>query len=249
MTNVNVAELTSVALRECGTERLPAYERSLHSACEAMPPPFGSGWYGDSYRELAMNPYWLIQSLVSNSAKEGDGARELWKISSQIGDPGVSEEVRLHAIDESRHARYYISLLCLAFPESVSQEVLREMKKLSPGYRLRDQPPRMSPLGNWEIIDLLIQTNLGEIRTRIHQLLMRPVIQAYCPPDRRRRMQLILDTLLADETRHIQYTARLIEQACVDGDEEFVHWSIKRRLDQFNQVTLMEAGSQVFHVT
>lgn len=247
--SLNVAELTYAALRECGTEPLLAYERSLRSACQASPPPFGFKWYGDSYRDLAMNPYWLIQSLVSNAAKEGDGARELWRISGQISERDVADAVRRHAVDESRHSRYYITLLALAFPDAAEQGLLTELNKLSPGYTLADQPTRELPRSNRDVIDLLIQTNLGEIRTRIHQLLMRPVLRAYCPPQRSSRLQQVLDSLLTDETRHIQYTARIIERACVKGDEDFVDFTIRHRLAQFNRLTLVEVGNQVFHGT
>lgn len=245
----HVAELTSAALRECGTEVLVSYERSLCAACEATPPPFGFDWYGDAYRQLAINPYWLIQSLISNAAKEGEGATELWNISGQITDTTVAEAVRRHAIDESRHSRYYIRLLSLAFPGAADEALLRQLIKLSPGYKLAERPDRTTARDYADIIDLLIQTNLGEIRTRIHQLLMRPVLIAFCPSPNQSRLLRILDSLLVDETRHIQYTARIIERACGNGYEEFVHDTIGQRLDQFNRLTTTELGKQVFAAT
>lgn len=245
---LTVAELTLTALRECNTEPLPGYAQSLRSACETAPPPFGAKWYGDSYRALALNPHWLIQSLVSNAAKEGEGARQLWQLAGQIGEHDLAEAVRQHAVDESRHARYYISMLQLAFPEAADEELLLVLHELSPGYTSTQRPPSDPPRDHHDVMDELIQTNIGEIRTRIHQLLMRPVIYAYCPPRNKGQLQRLLDAILADETKHIQYTARIINRAFAD-DEGFVEQTMRRRLEQFNEITLVEVGKQVFNGT
>jgi hypothetical protein len=94
-------------------------------------------------------------------------------------------------------------------------------------------------------LDELIQMNIGEIRTRIHQLLLRPVIMIHCPPEGRAKLQRILDSLLGDETRHIEYTARLIEKA-MEASAGFVRHTMKQRLDEFNQITLEEVGELSF---
>jgi hypothetical protein len=91
----------------------------------------------------------------------------------------------------------------------------------------------------------LIQMNIGEIRTRIHQLLLRPVITTHCPPEGRAKLQRVLDSLLGDETRHIEYTARLIEKAMKES-AGFVRRTMRQRLDEFNQITLEEVGELSF---
>ncbi len=74
--------------------------------------------------------------------------------------------------------------------------------------------------------------NIGEVRTRIHQLLLRPVITAYCSFGKREKLARILDSLLDDETRHVEYTARLINRAVKQGDSEFVHQGFQTNLAQ-----------------
>ncbi|MCM3872020.1 MAG: hypothetical protein ND895_15155 [Pyrinomonadaceae bacterium] len=240
-----VAELTIRALAESGVERLDGYSSSLSEACEATPPPYGMAWYGEKYREIACDPSWLANSLIANAAKEGEGSQKLWALAGRATQPEVSKQVRLHAIDEARHARLYISMLGIAFPEAVDKEIIAELNKLSPGYTSDDEPDRLPAAAEAQVLDELIQMNIGEIRTRIHQLLLRPVIMVHCPPESRSKLQRILDSLLGDETRHIEYTARLIEKAMAE-ESAFVRHTMRKRLDEFNQITLDEVGELSF---
>jgi uncharacterized ferritin-like protein (DUF455 family) len=95
------------------------------------------------------------------------------------------------------------------------------------------------------MLDELSQMNIGEIRTRIHQLLMRPVIRAYCRETMRPRLQRVLDRLLNDETRHIKYTARLIDRLS-SGREQAAISVFSTRLAEFNEITLREVGQAQF---
>jgi hypothetical protein len=79
--------------------------------------------------------------------------------------------------------------------------------------------------------------NIAEMRTRIQHLFQRPVLLAYCRPERRARVRRILDSLLHDETRHIAYTARLIERAAQASGPAPVIALMKERLRDFNQLT------------
>jgi len=225
---------------------LAGYAASLRAACDAYPPPFGMAWYGEKYREAASNPDWLAMSLVANAAKEGEGAQKLWGLAGRTANYEVAEQIRMHAVDEARHARLYIAMLETAFPDTISEEIRPALLALSPGYSPRDQPPVSPPAADNRVLDELIQMNIGEIRTRIHQLLLRPVLTAYCPPDRRGKLARILDSLLEDETRHIEYTARLIERSIGRGLGEFVHRTMAKRLDEFNQITLGEVGESTY---
>jgi hypothetical protein len=47
---------------------------------------------------------------------------------------------------------------------------------------------------------------------------------------------------LRDETRHVRYTARLIERAVADGERAFVAVTMRRRLALLNRITLSEVG-------
>lgn len=240
-----VSDLTIEALERSGNETFTNYTATLTAACEKHPPPYGMSWYGDRYREVACDPSWLANSLIANAAKEGEGSRKLWLLAGRTGDVGISEEIRLHAIDEARHARLYIELLAIAFPEVVDANLRANLDTLSPGYTSQDYPTVTPKASEASVLDELIQMNIGEIRTRIHQLLLRPVLTAHCPAEGRGRLIRILDSLLADETKHIQYTARLIEKA-TQASYEFVSTTMEKRLEEFNQITLQEVGEACF---
>jgi len=236
-----VADLTLRALRRGRNEPFPVYARSLRAACRDAPPVFGSAWYGDRYRELATDPRWLAESLLVNAAKEGRGSRELWALAGRAPDPVIAEAVRGHALDESRHALMYLAILDLVFPGALGGR-RPAFRTLSPRFSAREHPPVGRRARSRQMLDALIQMNLGEIKTRINQLLMMPVVTAYCPTASRGRLARILRVLLGDETRHVRYTARLIERAGAAGERAFVAATMRRRLALLNRITLSEVG-------
>jgi hypothetical protein len=229
------------ALQQFGIDGLDEYGRALRAACAASPPPFGLGWYGERYRYFATDPSWFANSLIANSAKEGEGSRSLWHLSSRIEDEQVADLVRKHAVDESRHARFYISLLKLAFPELLEEIKTQQLMSLSPGYTIRDRPEPSGPSSDEQVLDELIQMNIGEVRTLIHQMLMGPVIVLHSPPNCRRRMQALMNGLGRDERIHIGYTAKLID-AAAKKNPRLVHGLMERRVRDFNELTLTEIG-------
>lgn len=241
-----IATDTINALRQRGTEALPHYEAALCAACEACPPPFGQAWYGQKYRTFASNPEWLASSLIANAEKEGEGSRKLWALVARCPDQDIAEAIRQHAIDESRHALLYVAMCELVFPGALEGEVKSYAESLSPRYSPRDFPESTAKASRELVIDELIQMNIGEIRTRIHQLLMRPVITAYCPPDRQDRLQRVLDSLMEDETKHIEYTARLIDAAASNGYSDLVVATTRQRIKDFSELTLEEVGEARF---
>ncbi|MEA2666455.1 MAG: hypothetical protein QOI11_3399 [Candidatus Eremiobacteraeota bacterium] len=241
-----IPALTVDALRDAGVEPLARYERMLADACALAPPPYGMAWYGDRYREVASDPAWLAGSLVANAAKEGEGSRKLWSLAGRAADRDVAAQVRQHAIDESRHARFYIALLELAFPEAADEALLEQFRALSPGYGERDTPPASAPSPDALVHDEIVQMNIGEIRTRIHQLLLRPVLAVFCPQENRPRLQGVLDALLTDETRHIAYTARIIDRAAAGMHGPALGAVMNARLAEFNAITLREVGAGTF---
>jgi hypothetical protein len=88
--------------------------------------------------------------------------------------------------------------------------------------------------------------NIGEIRTRIHQLLLRPVITLHCPAKNRAKLGAMMDALLDDETRHIAYTAKLIDNFARGSSRIAITNLFSRRLSDFNDITLDEVGQQSF---
>lgn len=238
-----VPRLTFRALGPERLGRLPAYAATLRAACAAHPPPFGQAWYGDRFRRLARDPAWVARSLLVNAAAEGQGARRLWRLAGRAADPAVAEQIRRHALDESGHALLYLAMLDTVFPAALPARRRPAVRRLSPGYRAADRPPAGPALPPWRLLDALVQMNLGEIRTRINMLLMRPVLVACCPPAGRRRLGRMVHGLLADETRHIGYTAALIEAAAARGRAGLVRRTLERRLAQFNALTVAEVGA------
>lgn len=241
-----VPALTLGALESFGEAPLPNYGAALRTACDAYPPPFGIEWYGKKYRHVASDPQWMAASLIANAEKEGDGSRKLWQLAGRTHDPKVTDLVRQHAVDESRHATLYIAMLELVFPGALDSELRSMCQRLSPRYGPRDIPPQLPRSFPEDILDEIVQMNIGEIRTRIHQLLLRPVLISYCAAERRPKLGRVLDSLLRDETRHIGYTARIIDDAVGAGSGEFIEHTFARRLDEFNKITLREVGESRF---
>lgn len=237
-----VANGILTALGAAGAGPLPEYAESLRAACDASAPAFGTVSYRRRYRDLARDPEWLAVSLVVNAEKEGEGSRKLWRLAARASDPDVAEQVRRHALDESRHALVYLAMLDTVFPGSVREADHARLRELSPRYRSADRPPRLRRATRRRVLDELIQMNIGEIRTRLNQLLLGPAARRYCPARGRRRLARMLTTLLADETRHIAYTARLLERAIAEGERAFVRRTMARRLAEFNAITLAEVA-------
>jgi hypothetical protein len=190
----------------------------------------------------------MATSLMTNAHREGEGAGQLWDLAACTSDARVVGHIVQHAIDESRHARAYIAMLDLAFPGAVNVEFHAQLTTLSPGYTRQSprQPHEGSPYAHPITLDELIQMNIAEIRTRVHHLLQRPMLLAHCAPERRDRLERILDVLLADETRHIAYTAALIEEFARDGEAESVKRLMQERLSDFNTITIDDLGRNVF---
>lgn len=242
-----IAEDALAAIAAQGHVAMPAYASALRRACEAVTPLFGRPVYGQTYLAAAVDPNWMALSLVTNAEREGDGAGRLWDLAACTDDPVVSAQVKQHGLDESMHSRAYVALLDLAFPDALGAELRPHVLALSPGFAPQDAPVAQSgsPYAHAVTLDDLVQMNVAEIRTRIHHLMQRPLLTLHCPEAHRDRLVAILDRLLADETRHVAYTAALIErQAALDP--EAVDTLMRRRLRDFDEITEDEFAKRVF---
>jgi len=203
-------------------------------------------WYGQRLRQSACDPQWVAESLVINAQREADGASAIWELAGGVANEADGCQIRQHAIDESRHAKLYIAMLETVFPTALPKDATLTLKRQFPTFSLSDRPPATTALSEREVTDAMIQMNIGEIRTRINQLLFMPVLSAYCHADRRKQLSRMLETILADETRHVQYTARLIEQACMRGLHDFVSARMTERMDDIGRLTLSEVNGSAF---
>jgi hypothetical protein len=218
----------------------PRYWSALVNACNVVDPPYGLAWYGEMFREAAMDLDWVCRLLVVNAQKEAEGARQLWTLAGRIQNANHRNRVRLHAIDESRHASFYISLLELTFPDSVTKDQLESLRRISPGFKSIDEPEIDQALSEAEILDELIQMNIGEIRTLVNQMLMRPVIEVVAPRATNRQALKLIDSLGDDELSHVAYTADLVEELSKFANVDDL---MQKRTAEFAQITCREIGA------
>lgn len=243
-----IARETRQALDEQGIAPLPHYDAFLERACSTSPPRFGDASYYEIYDSVASDPQWMALSLVTNAEREGDGATRLWNLAACTTDGAVSEEIKQHAIDESMHSRAYLSMVDLVFPDATTPELREQLLTLSPGFNGQSVPVATpgSPFAHEVSVDDLIQMNIAEIRTRIHHLMQRPHLLRYCPEENRERLVRILDRLLHDETKHIAYTAKLIDRLAPEQGLDKVEALLLERLRDFDAVTEEELAARIF---
>jgi hypothetical protein len=246
---VNIAaELALESLRSHYRAAGPYYRDALITACRKAPPPFGTKKYEKIYRDVARDPNWMVVSLLQNAQGEGEGSEHLWDLAASTPDPRVANQVKAHAIDESRHSKAYLAMLGLTFPDVVDDKSRAQLAPLSPGYtqRSRFEPHAGSPYASAITLDDLIQMNIAEIRTLVHHIIQRPVLLAYCAPERRHRLALLHDRLQVDEARHIGYTAMLIEEFAQRGKADAVKRLMQERVSDFNAITNEDLGRGAF---
>jgi len=239
----NVALDHSAPGAEC-----PLYFEALRRALEDEPPPFDTVQYADIYRNASDSWQWMAVSLITNAEREGDGAKRLWSLSACCDEPGTKKLLKHHAVDESQHALLYLALLDLTFPDTVDPTFRTELNQLSPHYALHQElfAVEGSPYAKNPTIDDFLQMNIAEIRTAIHHIMQRPAIAKHCSPDKRNRIELIQNSLLRDELKHVSYTALLIERIAAGISMDRLSQLFRRRFRDFNQITLDELGQGVF---
>ena len=237
------------ALASCRTvEACNRYSHAIEAAAEAAPPPFCMNHYEEVYQQYSANPRWLAISLMANAQREGQGATDLWTLAACAELQNEQALVKQHAIDESRHAQMYLTLLDLNFPDLVAQSFREEMNVLSPGFSESQklQPYPESDYAKNPSIDDFVQMNIAEIRTTFHHLMQRQALQHHCPQKNMFKSLKVLDSLLLDELRHVAYTACLIEEKAASLGEGALVKLYTRRLIDFNRITTEEIGDQVF---
>lgn len=224
--------------------RLGVYTQLLADAVGAVEPPFLAPWYGDLYRACALDPRWLAGSLIANAEKEAQGAEKLWRIAGDARRFGFSPALAEHARDEARHARMYVALLEKLFPDALTRDELADLVAGFPTFEgVPPAPADPRPLE--ALLDDLVQINIGELRTRIHQMLLRPVAEALATAERLYGVGLIIQRIYDDEGRHILYTAELIEtHAAAHGP--LLRSLFFSRLEEFSRITLEEVGQGRF---
>lgn len=245
-----VAKITELAIRMMEGELgdCPNYQAAMKDALEREPPPFDSETYEDIYRESARDPRWMAVSLLTNAEREGDGSTRLWSLASFSTDDDERDQLKRHAVDESKHALMYLTLLDVSFPDAVSPDFRAELRQLSPGFSMSKllYPIPGSPYAKKPTVDDFVQMNIAEIRTTIHHVMQRQALALHCPPERKSRLKSLQDCLLRDELAHVGYTAALIERLTAGLDRERLSDLFARRFGDFNRITREELGDNTF---
>jgi len=237
-----LSEVTG-ALRAHGASSCSAFLDVVREANDAATPPYVTAEYVNDYQRRAYDPFWLSSCLVANAVKEAEGAHQLAVFAGRIpaGMSGAVDTVLRHAGDEAKHARVFVRLLDMIFPDAELSPQLRddlEHHLPSPAMKLihSDRPPYSVE----QVLDEISQINIGEIRTRINQLILRPVILAHTPAESRSKVATIVDNLLDEECQHIAYTAALLERYAGDAGAHFFRTTYVHRFQRFNHRTLCE---------
>jgi hypothetical protein len=217
------------------------YLSFFRAAVADQVPPYFRKEYGESFRRHVLSPTWVIQCLISNAIKEGEGSRDLGTIADACTREDLRAQLIEHLEDEARHCRLYLRLIKIVFPEALPQAIVAEIEGRLPP--LNHHSTSAPPLDDWQLLDNLIQINLGEVRTCIHQQLLEPVLQAYCPSGAQPKLTQALKWLSLDELRHIQYTAQWIgELSSADVPASEALFVVRSR--HFNAYTRRELGVQ-----
>ena len=242
--SAKIAEIVLQAIAKQGNLESNSYAECLFDALKEYPPPFGMAWYGERYREYACDPYWLSISLVANSEVEADGAKKLWEISGQA-PRHISGLIQRHSRDEVRHAHLYIAVLQHVFPTALEAKLRKDFLSRIPVYKTSDEPTENRELSTLQLLDKIIQINLGEIRTLIHQMLLEPMLLEYSKSASKPVVGRLLHSLRQDESRHIAYTSKIIKAYGDHGYKEFIWQTMHCRLAAFNEITLDQVSGLI----
>ena len=234
-------------LREFSGHDLPRFSDCVRTAFAAVGPVFHRQKYAEFFFHCASTvPAWLARVLMANADAESHGSEKLfWLWLGSSANATIARDVLVHAKDESRHSRVFVSLIDKAFPGALPPEDLRSKRG-----QLFTVPSDLDTAQRFQLpedhlMDHLVQMNMGEIRTRVHMLLLAPVIHAFAPDDAKDRVAKVLEGLVTDEVRHISYTARFIESWCEAGDGPRIQSLYTRRLNDFHQLTISQTEAAV----
>jgi hypothetical protein len=200
------------------------------------PPAFTCRWYGNLYRERAQDLGWLDRTMSANARKEAQGARTLRRLAAVVENTGTAELLLAHARDESRHARVYLQLQSALFDaDDVGHDAY-----LGSSHRTRFGGGVDAAGRRLALVDEMIQINIGEMRTFVNQMLMRPFVAVLAEGFQTgSALMTTVDELLADEVAHIVYSGSLLETAL---DDQSTSPLLAQRLCDFEEYTRAELG-------
>ncbi len=236
-----ISEFVVENLQSDKNESFSQYYAALRNACEFNPPPYGENWFGKEYRRMSRDPSWFANLLISDADLEGYSSKQLWIYANSVSDSKMSQDLKLHAIDEARHSKIFGKLLFLIFPSSATNELSEKLKEMSPSLSLKDidnSGSNIVDMSHQEILNSLILINLFEIKALVLQRLLQPTLFAYGNSELNPRIQRSTNSLIADEIRHVSYTAGYLESAIKTGHRDYIFSAMSEFQKYLNHITL-----------
>jgi hypothetical protein len=116
---------------------------------------------------------------------------------------------------------------------------------LQPRYSRANLPQarRLGPasrMSSGDSLSEMVGIHLTEIRALVLQYLLRPVIEVYAPAGSQKRIAMFCASLIRDEARHIDYTARIFETLAQQGHADQLAALFDTRVRDFNDLTMVE---------
>jgi hypothetical protein len=212
----------------------PFYSDALLPALARVNPVFIRPKYADFFWNCATTiPGWLPNILVESAISESIGSKTLlsyWKI---VRDNEQAENGLLrHARDEAAHARVFLRLVDLAFPDFVPSEKRHEIDS-SLHVIPRDVEKQEGRLSEMLLLNYLTRINIAELRTLINLHLVAPMFYALTSDENKEGVSGLLNSLQRDEIRHIAYTAKLLDSFGRDGGGNQLNKMYKENLCEF----------------
>lgn len=226
---------------------LSQYSVILRNAFKQIDPVFTKPKYIDFFWHCASTvPGWIEEVVLANADAESEGSRkllDLWQ--STTVDAEIEDAILFHARDESRHSHLFVKLVSVAFPNSRTPAHLRQIRdgltKINPHHLVKND----TSISNLELLDHLIQMNMGEIRTLVHMHFLGPVIYTMAPEPYKEKVHDILQGLAKDEVVHIGYTSKLIEDWCSDNNYQAATQLYNQRLMDFHKLTVAQTTDTI----
>lgn len=238
-----VAQLTLDALATAGLDAPAGYTRALRKAFASQPPPYGKQRFGDAYRRRSRRPDWFISLLVSDADMEGYSASRLWQYAPSVEDSTFREGLLVHAADEAAHSRLFGKLLTILFPAIAKADVRAAAPHMDPSLT-KDVAAPIATQSFDETLSSAILINLFEIKALVLEELLRPTALAYAPSESASSVSRIVDKLVADELRHVHYSAAFIDRAIAGGYGSHVDAAMSDFQAALNHVTEAELGAR-----
>jgi len=234
-------------LKDYSNDDLSRYTVLMKDAFQQVGPIFTKPQYVDFFWHCASTvPGWIADVVLANADAESQGAKklvDLWK--STTIDKEIEDSILFHAKDEARHSHLFVKLDSIAFPESNTDGELSKIKDGLTKINSHDLVKDGVSVSNYDLLDYLVQMNMGEIRTLVHMHFLGPVIFAMTPKESKDKVYTILQGLAKDEVIHIGYTSKLIEDWCNDSNYTVAKHLYHNRLMDFHKLTVSQTTDTI----